>query len=321
MPMLTTQPLGDNLTDATRRTFTMAFKDVPVGGRAIFQVTATDKKTETFNSAVIDKFASTTGEGENFSLQEPQNGDELTLTQAKITASIEVTDESEQYDQYNVTAMLEGAAGIGTATGKRIELDTQQGIKNGATGSYTDRDGQSVTLNAADGVAWFSNSHTQNSSSATYDNTDSTAFGQTGLETMENLFRLFLNHDGQRINRRPTMIFSTGKPSLVNLIREYNKGMNHIEDANRGTNAYLGKYDHVVLEYLDTGTDGANDASTDDYWGLVIPNDKNLKLRVSREPVLYAPQLVQRNRNILIQGESRYAYGMEDPNSIALSTA
>lgn len=319
--MITSQPLGGEISDATQRSYSMAFKDTPLGGRAIFNVTQTDKRIETFNSSVIDQFAGSTGDGDNFILLEPTNGDELILTQSKVTASIEVTDETEHYDQYNVTAMLEGAAGIGTSTAKRIELDLQQGIKNGATGSYTDRDGNAVVLNAADGVAWFSNSHTVNGSSSTYDNTDSTAFGQTGLETMENLFRQFLNHDGQRITRRPNMIFSTGKASLINLIREYNKGMNHIEDANRGINAYQGKYDSVVLEYLDATIDGANDGATDDYWGLAVAKDKNLKLRVSREPVLYAPQLVQRNRNILIQGEARYAYGLEDPNCIGLSTA
>lgn len=313
--------LGTSLTDATRRSFSLGYKSVPVGGRAIFDVQMTDKKVEVFNSAVMDQFASATGEGENFAEMDPTLGDELTLTQSKITASIELTDEIGQYDQYNVAQAMAAANGIGTSTGKRMELDLQQLVKNGGSANYTDRDGNVVSCLAADGLSIFNSAHTVNGSASTYDNLDSTAFGQTGLETLENLFRKFLNHDGQRIDRRPNVIFHTGKPALVNLIREYNKSMNHVEDAARGLNEYMGKYDSVMMEYLDTDTSGADDTATDDYWGLAIRKDKNLKCRVSRNPVLYAPDRVLRSRNIVIQGEARYAYGVEDPNCIALSQA
>lgn len=313
--------LGGKLTDATRRSFKMGFKLVPLGGRAIFNVQETDKETETFNSASFDQFASSTNQGVNYASFDPTDGDELTLTQGKITASLEVTKESGMYDQYGITAALEGAEGLGTMCAKRIELDTQQLLSQGSATSYTDKDGNTVTSTSADGVAIFSNSHTVNGSSSTYDNLDATAFGQTGLEALLNLFRLFLNQDGQRIDRIPDTIFSTGKPALVELIKEYNKGMNHIEDATRGINTYQGRFDNVVLDYLDVDTSGANDATKDDYWGLVIRGDRNLKLRVSQNPVLHPVQLVQRNRNDLYQADAHYALGVEDPNCIAISQA
>lgn len=321
MPFTTLTDLGDALTDATRRSFSLGFKLIPLGGRAMFDVRNTDKKVETFNSAVMDDFASGTGEGENYAAFDPTLGDELTLTQSKITASLEVTKEQQMYDQYGVTAAMEAAKGLGTMTAKRIELDLQQLISQGSATSYTDKDGNTVTTTSADAVALFSNSHTVNGSSSTYDNLDSTAFGQTGLEAVENLFRNFLNQDGQIINRVPTAIFSTSKPALVNLIREYNKGMNHIEDANRGVNVYQGRYDHIVLDYLDVTNVGARDATKDDYWGLVIAKDKNLRMRVSQNPKMHPGQLVQRNRNMLFQADAHYAYGVEDPVCIAISQA
>ena len=313
--------LGGKLTDATRRSFKMAFKMVPEGGRAIFNAIMTNKKIETFNSASYDDFASVTNEGVNYAAFDPTDGDELSLTQAKITASLEVTKESRMYDQYGIESTLEGAAGLGTMCAKRIELDLQQIISQGTASSYVDKDGNTVSTLAADGVALFSSSHTVNGSSSTYDNLDSTAFGQTGLEAQENLWRGFLNQDGQIITRRPDTIFSTSKASLVNLIREYNKGMNHIEDANRGVNVYQGKYDHVVLDYLDVTNVGARDTSKDDYWGLVIRKDNNLKFRVSQNPVLHPPQTVQRNRNVLLQADAHYSYGVEDPICISLANA
>ena len=317
----TLTPLGDALSDSTRRAFSLGFKMVPVAGRQLFNVQRTDKKVEVFNSAVMDQFASSTGEGENYSSLDPTFGDELTLTQSKITASFEVTKEGTKYDQYDVLRAIAGAEGLGTSCAKRMELDLQQQISQGAATSYTDRDGNTVSTVSADAVAIFSNSHTVNGSSSTYDNLDSTAFGQTGLEAVENLFRNFLNQDGQIIDRAPTAIFSTTKPNLVNLIQEYNKGMNHIEDANRGINVYQGRYNHIPMQYLDVTTAGARDATKDDYWGLAIAGGKNLKLRVSQEPVMYPVQLVQDNRNALFQADSHYALGVEDAIDIALSAA
>lgn len=322
MAISTTQTgLGVKLTDATRRSFSLGYKEEPVQARGLFDVVTTGLKVETFNSAVMDQFASPTGDGENYASFDPTLGDELTLTQAKVTASYEVSEDAQQFDQYGIFQAMEGAQGLGSATAKAIELDLQQLISQGAGSSYTDRAGNTVSVLAADGVTLFSNSHTVNGSSSTYDNVDSTAFGQTGLEAMENLFRGFLNHDGQRINRRANTIFSTSKPSLTNLIAEYNKSMGHPEDEYNGINVYTGRYNHVVLTYLDTDSSGAVDSAKDDYWGLAIAKDKNLKLRVSQSPTLHPEQLVQRNRNRLYQASAKYSYGVEDPVCIALSAA
>lgn len=313
--------LGGKLTDATRRAFKMGFKLEPVQGRAIFNVVQTDKKVEVFNSASFDQFANPTNEGENYAAFDPTDGDELTLTQSKVTASFEVTEEARMYDQYGIESALEGGEGLGTSTAKAIELDVQQLISQGTATSYTDRAGNTVSTTSADGVALFSNSHTVNGSGSTYDNLDSTAFGQTGLEAHENLWRSFLNQDGQIIARRADTIFTTSKASVTNLVREYNKSHFHVEDAARGINAYEGRFRHVVLDYLDVDSSGARDAAKDDYWGLAIAGDKNLKLRVSKNPTLHAPQTVERNRNTLIQASAHYAYGVEDPICISLSNA
>lgn len=321
MPLTTQTPLGTKLTDATRRAFKAGYKMVPVSGRAIFNVQMTDKKVEVFNSAVMDQFASATGDGENYASFDPTLGDELTLTQAKVTAGFEVSEDQQQYDQYGIVSAVAGSKDLGGITAKRIELDLQQLISQGASDNYTDKDGNTVSTLSANGLSLFNNSHTVNGSSSTYDNLGATSFGQTGLEALEGLFRNFLNQDGQICDKVPNMIFSTDKPALVNLIREYNKSMGHPEDEYNGINVYQNRYNHVVLKYLDTDSAGVRDATKDDYWGLVIAKDENLKLRVSQNPTVHPSQIVQRNRNILYQASAKYAYGVEDPNVIALSQA
>lgn len=318
----TTTTLGTALTKNVRVAFQKGFTMVPVGGRRIFSVRMTNTKTSEHDSYVFDGFADDTGEGSDYAAHDPVKGDSLILTQGKITSSFECTKEAGMYDQYSIVDILKGSEGVGKIVAKRIELDLQLHLGFGHGTSYTNKNGATVSTTAADGNSIFYATHSVNGSAATYSNTLSTAFGQTGLETAESRFVSFLNHDGQLIDRMPTLIFSTNKPSLVNLIREYNKGMNHIEDALRGINVYMGKYDSLVLPYLDCDANGAKDSSKDDYWGMVdLSNNSNLMLEVSQEPVVYPPQMVQRNRNALVQADAHYAYGVLDPNCIVMSNA
>lgn len=314
-------PLGSALTDATRRSFSIGFAMERMGGRSLFDVQDTDKRVEVFNSAVMDNFAHDTGDGENFYENESVYGDELTMTQAKFTSSVEVTRGVVQFDQYNVIEVLEGSEGLGKNHSNRIEQDIQQFVKNGATGSYVSLDGDTVTVQSADGIALFANNHNVNGSSSVYDNLDATVFGQTGLEAQENLFRNFLNHEGQRANKVANIIFSTTESGLVNLIKEYRNATGHVEDAARGINTRQGKYDHIAMEYLDTDTSGSPDSTTANYWGLAVRRDKNLKFRVNQRPIVHEPRVTERSRNLLIQSEDWHAVGIEDANCISLAQA
>jgi hypothetical protein len=321
MPLTTNTALGVKLTDATRRGFRLGYKDTPMAARAIFDVQMTEKKVETFNSAIMDRSAVPTGDGDNYAASNATLGDELSLTQAKYTDSFEVTEDQTQYDQYGIAAALAGGRGLGSSAADAIELYAQQLISQGAAASYADAAGNTVSCLAADGNPLFYDTHSVNGSSSTYDNVIATAFGQTGIEEALENFRGFLNQDGIRMNRRPRTIFSTGKASLVGLINEYLNSQGHPEDAFNGVNVYKGQFNHVVMEYLDASSARAADAAKDDYWGLVIAKDPNLKLRVSQEPTVHPMQIVQRNRNALFQVSTKFAVGVEDPSCILLSAA
>lgn len=314
-------PLGSALTDVTRRSFTIGFGHERMGGRSLFDVQDTDKRVEVFNSGVMDNFAHETGDGENFYENESVYGDELTITQSKYTGSVEVTRGVVMFDQYSVVEVLEGSEGLGRNHANKIEQDIQQLLKNGASASYVDIDGNTIPCLGADGANIFANSHTVNGSAATWDNLDSVAYGQTGMETLENLFRNFLNHEGQRNNKVANTIFSTTESQTVNLIKEYRNATGHVEDAARGINTRQGKYDHIAMEYLDADTSGAPDSATDNYWGLAVRKDKNLKFRVSQRPIVHDPRVTERSRNLLIQSEDWHAVGVEDTSCMALSQA
>jgi len=315
-------PLGDALTDTTRRTFTIGFGMERMGGRSLFQVQDTNGKlSEVFNSGVMDNFSHDTLDGGNFYENESVFGDELTITQAKFTSSTEVTTGVEQYDQYSVVEVLEGAEGLGRNHSNRIEQDVQQFIKNGATGTYVDIDGNTITVQSADGVVLFSAAHTVNGSTAQYDNLDATTFGQTGLEAVGNLARNGLNHEGQRSNHVMNIIFSTTEVGNTELIKEYRNSTGHVEDAARGINTWQNRYEHIAMEYLDADVNGAPDSTTNAYWGLGLKDSKNLKLRVGMRPRIHDPKKTERSNNLLLQAEDWHAVGVEDAIDIFLSQA
>jgi hypothetical protein len=315
-------PLGSAVTDATQRSFAIGYGKERIGGRAIFNVQETDGLyTEVFNGGIMDNFARGTLDGGNFFENESIFGDELTITQAKFTSSVEITTGISYFDQYKVVEVLEGSENLGHVHSNRIEMDVQQHIKNGATGSYTNIDGDTVTVQSADGRSWFDGSHTVNGSASTYDNVDSTAFGDTGLVALGNLARNALNHDSQRGNKKPDTIFSTSEVANSELIKEYAISEGHPEDAFRGRNTWAGRYRHQVLEYLDVDTNGSPDAATDGYWGLIVANDENHKLRIGKNPMILPPKMTERSNNMLLQAEDWHAVGVMDANAAFLSQA
>lgn len=313
MPTFTTTgDLGAALVKNATVAWHRGFDQVPYAGRRVFNVSFTNHKTSEHDSWDYNKFAKGTGEGVDYNSSAPTKGDNLVLTQGKVTDSFEITKESGMYDRYNQTRNFQGMMGLGKACPDRMELDTQLFLMSMGFGTaYTNQDGSSIATTGADGLAIFSNSHTVNGTASTYDNLHSTAFGQTGLEAAEDLFRGFINHEGRVVYVIPDTIITTSKSSVVNLVREYNKGMNHIEDPNRGVNVYQGKYDHIVFHYGDCDANAARDTAKDDYWILAsLANNHHAILEISQEPrVVYAGK-VQRNQNELFQTDAHYAYGM-----------
>lgn len=313
MPVFTTTgDLGSALVKNAFVTWHMGFDAVPYAARRVFRTSQTSHKTSEHDSWDYNKFARKTGEGNNYNSSTPVKGDNLVLTQGKVTDSFEVTEESQDYDRYNQVQNFQGMMGLGKACPDRMELDLQLFLMSMGFGtSYTDQDGESVATTGADGLAIYSNSHTVNGTATTYDNLQAVAFGQTGLEAAEDLFRNFINHEGRVVYVIPDTIITTSKASVVNLVKEYNKGMNHIEDANRGINAYQGRYDHIVFHYGDCTATGARDSSKDDYWLLAsLANNHHAILEISQSPRVRYAGKVQRNQNDLFITDTRYAYGM-----------
>ena len=308
----TTLAPGVDLVKNAKVAWKKGFDSVPVAARRVFSVIHSQTKTSEHSAIDYSPIASATGEGVDYAQSSPTQADTLNLTQGKVTSSFEVTQDMLKFDKYNMIRPLTGLTGLGRACPERMELDLQLFLMSMGFGtSYTDADGRSVATTGADGLAIYSSVHTINGTSATYDNLQAVAFGQTGLEAAEDLFRGFIDHQAHIIYVVPDTIITTSKAALVNLVREYNKSMGHVADANRGVNMYQGRYDHIVFHKGDFTAASARDSTKDDYWLLAsLANNQHAVLEITGEPTLHDAGEVQRNRNRLFLTDCYYAYGM-----------
>ena len=320
---LTQTELGTALTKNAKVAFNNGMKMGPTGGRQMYNVKMVDDMITENDSYSYDSIARNTGEGNNYHSSDPVKGYKLIHKQGKFTDSFETTKEMRKFDKYSVTGVLGGISGLGSSCAKRLELNLQLAIGMGAGANYTDMDGNIVSTLSADGQNTFSASHTTKAGT-TYSNLQAIAFGVPGLEAHENLLRSMTNHSGRQVKRVATHIYHTRKPELENDVEEYMNARGHVADANRGVNiyGYKGpKYQTISMEFLDANPDETQDTAKDDYWGLVAAGCEELQCEVSQNPVIYKPELIVRNRNLVIQTDAHFSHGIREPNCITLSNA
>jgi len=315
---LTDTQLGQSLVKNSTIAFSKGAKLAPMAGRKMFNVRATDRMITENDTYVYDSTAQLTPEGGNYHQSDAVKGFNLIHRQAKFTDSHECTKEIHKFDKYDVAKELKRITGLGTSAVRALELRAQLLIGMGAGPEYTDQSGNVVSTRSADGKNVFSTNHTVRTGE-TYSNIQAIALGRAGLEAHENLFRKFPNHAGRQTMTMADTVYLTRDPENQNLLYEYLNATNHIEDTNRGINAYKGKFNIVTMEYLDANPDESIDPAKSKYWGLVKAGSPELQIEVSQDPAMYTPQMIIRNRNLVTQTDIHFSTGIRDATAITLS--
>jgi len=318
---LTQSELGQALTKNAKVAFNEGMKMGPTGGRQLYNIKMVEDMITENDSHSYDSIARNTGEGNDYYISNPVKGFRLIHRQGKFTDSFETTKEMQKYDKYSVVAVLGGIRGLGTSGAKRLELNLQLGIGMGAGASYIDLDGNTISTLGADGQNAFSATKTTKAGVA-YSNLQAIAFGLAGLEAHQNLFRRMVNHSGRQANVIPTHIFHTRTPSLKNTIEEFLNSRGNVGSPNMGVNVYGYKgprFQTIEMEYLDANPDETVNAAKANYWGMARAKGENLQCEISQNPVVYAPQLIIRNRNLVIQTDIHFSHGIRDGFDATLS--
>lgn len=189
-----------------------------------------------------------------------------------------------KYDKYR--EIEKKMRGLGESTAQRIELDLTHLFTFGLQGAtYTNMDGEVVDTVTGDGVAIFSDSHTITGSGTLVDNLNGTqAFNRTGLELAERLFVNMVNMNDVKKTPKPDTIITSDEPAIVNLVGEFLKSIEAPDTAERATNVYKAKYNHIQLPFLATSNLGAPSATGRFYWMLADLKHKDAILEFSEMP-------------------------------------
>ena len=240
-------------------------------------------------------------EGSNFPEASGSEGDSITYTKAKYGSNVIVTKEARLYDEYDQVKMnIETIVDEGI---NKLDQSLAEILQYGWSTSYTDVYNQAVTSTGPDGLALFSASHTNGTTSTTFGNiiTDGTNTNPVlggNRDAVLNTRAAGLKYTDPNGVTRPIkfdtiLVGPTLEDAAMRLINsDLIPG-----SANNDTNQVLkGRYNVVVWDKLDA-TFQSTDTSAYRYMYDSKKIDNTLKVFFSQEPRLSPPQEFDPNRN------------------------
>jgi hypothetical protein len=176
----------------------------------------------------------------------------------------------------------------------RMDLDLAHRLTFGTATTYTDMDGETVSITCGDSLALYSTVHTLRGSSTTYRNrlANNPRLSKGALEGMERLItENTYNQLGEKMADMPfDILWTTDDPNTCNTAREYLQSTADVEGSNSGVvNVYKSKYRHLILPRVATTAAGAPDTDKRYYWGLASSLGSTAHLGIWEEAHLKTP--------------------------------
>lgn len=270
--LLNTVTLSE-FTDLVEKEFSMVSGLVEPMAAQLFisdDLSAHTGNTRRYDEVDTETFASDKQEGADAAKARAGVGYNATMTATRRAKEIDITWEMRRYNKSpEVTSRL---VSLNHFCPQRADLDLTHRLTFATSTSYTDMDGNSVTVSTGDAVALTSATHTLAFSSVTYRNRVSgdPVFSQGALESAELLATsdIYNNFGEKRVLNFNTLITSDD-PGTIRDVRQVLESTADVDAAHEGVlNTYRNKYRHVVLPYLATTATGARDATKRQWWFL-----------------------------------------------------
>ena len=317
-------------TDLVEKKFAMASQMVETGlAQSLFifdDISANTGDTRRYDEVDSETFASLKREGEAAVKANVNVGYTKTLSVRRFAREIEITWEMRRYNKYpEVRSKLQSLVDF---CPQRMELDLTHILTFSTSTSYTDMDGESVTVSVGDGLSLSNATHTLSASSTTYRNrvNGDPVFSQGALESAEELaVTNVYNNFGERRVKRFNTIVSGDDPATVRAIRQVLESTADV-DAHEGVkNVFQSKYRHVVLPYLATTATGAHDSTKKKWWFLIAAGQEEMGWQayfaVAEMPNLKTPSAGNNGEDVHTDNwfyGVRCAYGIVALNGLGL---
>jgi len=284
--------------------------------------------TKVFSEFDAEEYARKKDEGAQASQAVFQQGYSLTVAPIRFGLDTAITYEMRKDNKYEeITNMF---TDLGAQCANRIELDLTHRITFGTAITYTNLDGDTISIDTGDDFALFYSAHTLTGSSDTYRNilANNPQVSTGALEAMEKMnVENTLNNLGQKKALKYDIIYTTDDPNTGNTVAEILQSTAKISAPNAGVkNIYQAKYRHVVLPLIATDASGNVDSTKAKYWGLASSSAKGAQLKFALRE---APNMTAASPNSnseefstedwKYKGRARYAIGSVVGRGITLS--
>lgn len=226
--------------------------------------------TKKFTEYDTSTFARRKREGANAAKASAGVGYSVIMEKKRIAIEIDIT--QEMRDENRVSEVNTKLTNLAHFCPQRIELDGTHLLTFCNATSYTDMDGETVTVSTGDSLPLVYAAHTCKYSSRTWRNRVSgdPVFSQGALEAAEQLaVTEVVNNFGERRVLRYNAIISGDDPNTCNRIKQVLESTGDIDAAHGSVlNVNRSKYRHIVLPWLASTATGARDSTKERWWFL-----------------------------------------------------
>lgn len=285
-----------DLTDLVRRNWTVMKNTLPRRAKSLYNSEfvgagqGSSKRIEEFDGQT---FASYKPEGTNSAKAFVGAGYSTDMVARTFSKEIEITVEMRNDNRYAQIGQL--ITDLSTFCENRQDLDLTHRFTFATSSSYTDMDGETVTITMGDGNPLAYSAHTLAFSSTTYSTrlTGDPAFSQGSYEAImiQATTQCYNNFGEQRMLDWNT-IFTTQHQPTVRAVQQMLNSMADIDAVQAGiVNVYKNNMRHIVLPYLASTASGAYDSTKQRWWGVVATGMNGLQAYVGDwiSPTLKTP--------------------------------
>lgn len=263
-----------DLTDLVRRNWTVMKDFLPRKAKSLYnpqmigEGQGSSKRIEEFDG---NTYADFKAEGTNSQKAFVGAGYSVDMVARTFSKEIEITLEMRNDNRYAQIGQL--ITDLAQFCENRQDLDLTHRFTFATSTSYTDMNGETVTISMGDTLALLSTAHTLAFSATTYSNrvTGDPAFSQAAYESALLLGTTqTYNNFGEQRDLDWNTIVTTRDPGSVRTVQQLLNSMADIDAVQAGiVNVYKNNKRHVELPYLASTAAGVYDSTKRRWWFLL----------------------------------------------------
>jgi len=253
-------------------------------------------------------------EGDDAYKGNPKQGYSVTMTQQEIALGVDVTKQMRMFDKYD--EIMRRVRGMGKSAERRMEMDVAAYLSYAWSTSFTNIDGESISVAGPDGLAMISASHTVNGSSSTFSNqiaTTHSPISDSVLQGLEELFNGFLDDDGRTVPVTPNTIITGTHAPTKHAVQKILRSIQESGTTDNDINTFKGSYNHLVVPFLDFNlATEARDSNKARYVFLAAlnPTENGLLIEKSQDISFEPPEQVFESGTWEFQTNALYDTGL-----------